>query len=105
LVVRHPAGVVVSGNVRAGSNCTLMQGVTLGEEPGRSGSQAASIGDGVFIGPGAVVLGNVEVGSFAVIGANAVVRANVPAGNLAVGVPARARPRTRSEAPTDGAGS
>jgi serine O-acetyltransferase len=47
------------------------------------------IGDGVFIGAGARVLGDVRVGDGAKIGANAVVIHDVPAGATAVGIPAR----------------
>jgi len=47
------------------------------------------LGDRVFIGTGAKVLGGVKIGDDAVVGANAVVLIDVPAGANAVGVPAR----------------
>jgi hypothetical protein len=46
----------------------------------------------VFIGAGAVILGDIDVGDDCVIGANAVVTANVPAGHMALGNPARISP-------------
>jgi serine O-acetyltransferase len=53
------------------------------------GARRPIIGDNVFIGAGAKVLGAVTVGDGARIGANAVVVCDVPAGATAVGVPAR----------------
>jgi serine O-acetyltransferase len=50
------------------------------------------IGDDVFIGAGAKILGPVTVGDKALIGANAVVVCDVPAGATAVGIPARIIP-------------
>lgn len=49
------------------------------------------IGDGVMLGAGCVLLGDIEIGDGAVIGANAVVTKSVPAECVAVGVPARIR--------------
>lgn len=59
-----------------------------------------AIGDNVWIGAGAVVLGGVAIGDRAVVAAGAVVTRDVPAGTVAVGVPAR----PVSPAPLTGAG-
>jgi acetyltransferase-like isoleucine patch superfamily enzyme len=57
-------------------------------EQGRT-SRGVAVGDGAWIGAGAMILDGVAVGAGAVIGAGAVVRENVPAAAIAVGVPAR----------------
>jgi serine O-acetyltransferase len=55
----------------------------------RNEQEFPTIGDGVFIGAGARVLGGISIGDGAVIGANAVVTNDIPAGATAVGIPAR----------------
>jgi serine O-acetyltransferase len=71
-----------------GERCSLSQGVTIGVLGGpREG--VPRIGNDVYIGAGAKVLGDITIGDGAIIGANAVVLSDVPAGATAVGVPAR----------------
>jgi serine O-acetyltransferase len=85
LVILHSFGIVINSTVRAGRNLVLEHGVTLGAEKDRS----PVLGDNVFIGAGAKVIGPVRVGSDVKIGANAVVLRDVPDGATVVGVPAR----------------
>lgn len=88
LQLMHPTGVVIGRNVRMGDECVLQQGVTLGgRHTGIEGHP--HIGDKVFIGAGAKILGSITVGTGARIGANAVVLNDLPAGVAAVGVPAK----------------
>jgi serine O-acetyltransferase len=75
---------------RIGRNCYVHHGVTIGWD--YRGRRAPVLGDGVFIGTGAVILGEVTVGDGARIGANAVVITDVPPGATAVGSPARVIP-------------
>lgn len=96
LFLPHTVGTVI-GAERIGDNCTIMQGVTLGaSEPdmGFTASTRPVIGNDVFIGAGAKVIGRVHVGDHAKIGANAVVLRDVPAHAVAVGVPATVVSRT-----------
>ena len=86
-------GVVLHPSVRMGSGVTLYHQVTIGV---RDDGPAATVGDDVYIGAGAKVLGTVALGSGSRIGANAVVVGDVPAGATAVGVPAVVR-RTAAE--------
>lgn len=79
-------GIVIHPRCRIGNNVTISQHVTLG---GKGGPSVPVIGNNVFIGAGAVVLGNVRIGDNAKIGANAVVLIDVPENCTAVGVPAR----------------
>jgi serine O-acetyltransferase len=84
-VILHSFGVFINSNVRGGSRVTVEHRITVGAEK----DQSPSIGDDVFIGVGAVILGEVRIGNGARIGANAVVVRDVPDGVTAVGVPAR----------------
>jgi serine O-acetyltransferase len=86
LFIAH-GGTTTLAAERIGSNCYVHQGVTIGWD--YRGERAPVIGDGVFIGTGAAILGAITVGDGARIGANAVVLHDVPAGATAVGVPAR----------------
>ncbi len=92
LVVLHSVGLVVNKSVSGGANVILEGSVTIGAEKDRS----PVLGENVFVGAGARIIGGVSVGSGARIGANAVVVDDVPDGATAVGVPARVV-RTRGE--------
>lgn len=89
LLILHPAGIVVGVRARVGRDCTMLQGVTLGETLRPGDSSYPVIGDSVMIGAHAVLLGKLTVGDHAKIGANAVVLGDVATGCVAAGVPAR----------------
>jgi serine O-acetyltransferase len=84
-VLVHSLGVVINTSVRGGKNVVIEHQVTIGAEKGES----PVLGDNVFIGAGARIIGAVRVGTGAKVGANAVVLDDVPEGATAVGVPAR----------------
>jgi serine O-acetyltransferase len=85
LYIPHPVGTVVMAQ-RVGANVSLVSAITIGM---RATPDFPVIGDGVFVGAGARILGAIIVGAGANIGANAVVLKDVPPGATAVGVPAR----------------
>lgn len=60
---------------------------------GKPDVQTPIIGNNVFIGPGAVIVGNITIGNNVIIGANAVMTKDVPNNHYAVGVPAKINPR------------
>ncbi len=93
LVLVHSEGIVINGQVRGGKNLTIEHQVTIGAERRKS----PKIGNDVFIGAGAKILGAVTVGDRARIGANAVVVSDVPANCTVVGVPARVVRRRNHE--------
>ena len=84
-VLIHSNGIVINGQVRGGSNVFLEHQVTIGAE----GRKAPVIGDSVFIGAGAKLLGGIQIGNGARIGANAVVLEDVPDHATVAGVPAK----------------
>jgi serine O-acetyltransferase len=85
LYIAHPVGTVIAVK-RMGQNCSVIAAVTIGM---RNEWEFPDIGEAVFIGAGARVLGGVTIGSNAIIGANAVVITDIPEGATAVGIPAR----------------
>ncbi len=93
LTIEHFGGVIVSGDAEIGDDVVLRNGVTIGLR--RTGVRGApKIGNRVDIGAGAKILGDVTIGDDVAIGANAVVLHDVPPNSIAVGVPARIRPRS-----------
>lgn len=87
LAIVHYGTIVVSGKCKIGNNCRIHAGVNIGANGGEA--EAATIGNNVYIGPGAKIIGNITIGDNAVIGANAVVSKDVPAGVTVGGVPAK----------------
>ncbi len=84
-VLIHSQGVVINAAVRGGEQVMVEHQVTIGASRG----QSPVLGDRVFLGAGARVLGAVTVGSDVKVGANAVVVEDVADGLTVVGVPAR----------------
>jgi serine O-acetyltransferase len=95
LYIAHTYGVVIMP-AKIGKNCSIISNVTIGMRNERA---FPSIGDNVFIGAGARVLGGIRVGDGARIGANAVVIEDVPAGVTVVGIPARVIGSIKSGSP------
>lgn len=84
-VLLHPTGVVINSKVKGGTNVALESGVVIGDEKGVS----PELGDGIFVGSGAKIVGGVDVGSGARVGANAVVVKSVDRDTTVVGIPAK----------------
>ncbi len=95
LYIGHFGGVII-GVVRMGDHCTLSHGVTVGRSGRRGQSGRPEIGDRVWIGPRAVVVGGIEVGDDALVGANSVVTRSIPPRSSALGAPAVIRPASAS---------
>ncbi|WFU79138.1 serine acetyltransferase [Bradyrhizobium sp. CIAT3101] len=93
LVIVHGWGLVVNREAIIGANVTLFNGVVIGRKDrimkdGRH-TEYPVIGDDVWIGPQAIVLGGVKIGSGAIIGAGSVVTKDVPPHSVVAGNPAR----------------
>lgn len=91
--IEHFGGIVISPAAVFGDDVVVRQGVTV--DLRRTGERGAPIiGDRVDIGAGAKILGPIVIGNDVMIGANAVVIRDVPSNSIAVGIPARVRPRS-----------
>eukprot|EP00268_Persea_americana_P033183 TRINITY_DN32927_c0_g1_i1.p1 TRINITY_DN32927_c0_g1~~TRINITY_DN32927_c0_g1_i1.p1 ORF type:complete len:338 (-),score=49.38 TRINITY_DN32927_c0_g1_i1:304-1317(-) len=89
ILLDHATGVVVGETAVIGNDVSILHSVTLGGTGKVSGDRHPKIGDGVLVGAGTHVLGNVRIGQGAKIGAGSVVLKEVPARTTAVGNPAR----------------
>jgi putative colanic acid biosynthesis acetyltransferase WcaB len=89
LRLHHRNGIVVNPQCVIGRDCHLRHGVTIGNKVDRAGRDLGvpTIGDGVDLGAGCAVIGDVRVGDHARIGALAVVTESVPAWGVVVGNP------------------
>ena len=86
--IDHGIGVVIGETTIIEDDVLIYQGVTLGGVSLSQGKRHPTIRQGVVIGAGAKILGNIEVGANAKIGANSVVVKPVPECSTAIGIPA-----------------
>ena len=88
LYMTHVGGIHLHPDVVIGKNCNLAHHVTIGTSAmGRKG--VPRIGDNVYIGTGASIIGTIRIGDGAKIAANTLVISNIPAGATVMGVPGR----------------
>ena len=99
LRIHHFGNIFLHSRVRIGRNCTLRQGVTIGNRA--DDGPVPTLGDDVECGAYAQVLGGIQIGDGAKIGALSVVLQDVPPGHTAVGIPARIIP-AKEKAKSDG---
>lgn len=85
----HTGMVGLHPQATFGDGCGVMHNVTIGTN---MVGGAPTIGNDVFIGCGAVILGDIHIGDGVRIAANSLVISDVPAGAMALGVPAKVHP-------------
>jgi len=85
----HATGLVVGRTAVIGDNVSILHGVTLGGSGKETGDRHPKIRNGVMLGAGAKVLGNIEIGHCSRVAAGSVVLQAVPPNSTVAGVPAR----------------
>lgn len=78
LYIGHFGGIAISPHAVIGKNCSISQSVTIGVSGQGEKAGAPTIGDDVYIAPGARLFGKITVGNNIKIGANAVIHKDVP---------------------------
>lgn len=89
IMIDHAHSIVIGETAVVGDNVSMLHSVTLGGTGKEEEDRHPKIADGVLIGAGAKVLGNIHVGHCSRIAAGSVVLADVPACKTVAGVPAR----------------
>ena len=100
LIIDHGMGVVIGETAEIGDDVYLYHQVTLGGTSSDRGKRHPTVGNGVIVGAGAKILGNITIGDNARVGANAVVVQAVGANETVVGIPARPVERDPSKRAT-----
>lgn len=85
----HATGIVIGETCVIENDVSILQGVTLGGTGNESGDRHPKVREGVMIGAGAKIFGNLEIGKGAKVGGGSVVVDDVPACRTVVGVPAK----------------
>lgn len=89
LFIDHGCGVVIGETAIIGNDVMLYHGVTLGGISNKKEKRHPTIEDGVVIGCGAKILGNITVGKYAKVGAGSVVVKDISSNTTVVGVPGK----------------
>jgi serine O-acetyltransferase len=89
LYIGHFGSIIVHPDAIIGNNCNLSQGVTIGVLSRGKYKGIPTLGDRVFVGPNAIILGGVTIGDDVVIGAGALVTQPVPPLAVVAGNPAK----------------
>ena len=100
ILIDHATGLVIGETAVIEDCVSIMQSVTLGGTGKVSGDRHPKIRKGVLLGPGAKILGNIEVGEGAMVAASSVVLKAVPAHAVVAGVPATVVGDTRCDEPS-----
>jgi serine O-acetyltransferase len=89
IMIDHAHSIVIGETAAVGDNVSMLHSVTLGGTGKEDGDRHPKIGDGVLIGAGAAILGNIRVGHCSRVAAGSVVLEDVPPCKTVAGVPAR----------------
>ena len=83
----HHGPVVINQNSRIGKNCNIAQNVTIGMENRGPRKGCPIIGDKVWIGAGAVIVGKIQIGDDVLIAPNSFVNCDIPSHSVVFGNP------------------
>jgi serine O-acetyltransferase len=99
IMLDHAHGIVIGETAVVEDNVSMLHDATLGGTGKERGDRHPKIRQGVMIGAGAKILGNIEIGQGASIAAGSVVLENVPPHTTVAGVPAKIVGKPKSETP------
>lgn len=85
--IGHIGAITINPRAIIGENVNILKGVLIGYNPRGKYKGCPTIGDNVWIGPNAVIVGNIKVGNNVVIAPNALVNRDVPDNSMVVGNP------------------
>ena len=89
LSIVHIGPIIINPRVKIGKNCRIHVGVNIGADAMHSDA-CPTIGDNVYIGPGAKIFGNIVIADNIAIGANAIVNKSFEEKNISIaGIPAK----------------
>ena len=89
IMLDHGTGIVIGETSHLGHNCSILHHVTLGGSGKKGVDRHPKVGDGVLLGAGASVLGNIQIGDGCQVGAGGLVITDLPPHSVAVGVPVK----------------
>lgn len=89
LYLGHAHNINVNPKATIGNNCNIAKGVTIGQENRGVRKGAPRIGNSVWIGTNAVIVGEISIGDDVMIAPNSFVNINVPAHSIVLGNPCR----------------
>lgn len=99
IMLDHGSGIVIGETAVVEDDVTILQNVTLGGTGKVLGDRHPKVRQGVMIGAGSNIIGNIEIGACAKVGAGSVVLEDVPPGCTVAGIPAQVVRRTPVTAP------
>eukprot|EP00850_Spirogloea_muscicola_P011698 SM000073S21474 [mRNA] locus=s73:626870:629451:+ [translate_table: standard] len=88
ILLDHGTGVVIGETAVVGNRVSMLQAVTLGGTGKEAGDRHPKVRDGVLIGAGATILGNIEIGGGSMVAAGSLVLKDVPPHSMVAGTPA-----------------
>lgn len=89
IMLDHGTGIVIGETSQLGHNCSILHHVTLGGSGKKGVDRHPKVGDGVLLGAGTTILGNIRVGDGCQVGAGGLVITDLPPHSVAVGVPVK----------------
>ena len=92
----HWGALVINPKVKIGKNCNIAQGVTIGQANRGERIGVPEIGDEVWIGTNAVIVGHIKIGNNVLIAPNAYVNTDVPSNSIVIGNPAQITPNEKA---------
>jgi serine O-acetyltransferase len=96
LFIAHPYGITINSKAEIGENCNLAKGVTIGQENRGLREGAPHIGNCVWIGVNATVVGKITIGDDVMIAPNSFVNCDVPSHSIVLGNPCRIIPKEKA---------